>query len=834
MNHLVFFLNYAVNRLWHGGQRILIALLAVAFGVMSLITMASMADAIGRTMKNEPRTSLGGDLLISRGNNQFDLNALSMLETLQTAGEIDAYSPVSEWFTLLMRTEASGKARFISRGMGINPVVYPLVGSIEVAPNTAGTTSPAELLREKGTALITRDVAAQYNLKVGDQVRLAEADGSLLHQVLTIVGIATDTPTHDGQRLYYSLETTQALFGRSAVFDYAVIRTANPDAVGAQLEAAGWQVKPVPAPPPSVSFWSDVFTWTDLFDFMLRGAGVLGLLVGGIGIANTMQVMLAQRRKEIGILKTLGYSQRDMLLILLLEVGILALLGSLLGAAVAIVAGQALTQLFASITSLLVQWQFNPTLVVSGILIGIITTTLFAFYAILRTSRIRPSVIFRQEPSAEANKRQWLSALGFYALLAIPFAGVTSLIMGTAIEGVGILLVALGGLVGFTILLGVTTWILLRVMPTFRSNLLRIARNNMRKRMWSMLFAMIALFVGIFTVGFAMTIIQVSFDQFTARQDTSVSQNLLVYVDSTLAPSVEQALVDQGVTTVNRRYTARGLEMSIANQPIGTTLQARDTAWDIEIVEGAAFDSSEGVYVINYSSAAIGDELTIRLVDGTTRTLPIIGRYDYTVRSSLAANSEVPIVSRATMTALGIGQPQVTIYAIVDQAREAEIAQHIGELFPRSMTLTRADVTAEINKTFMSLLGFALAMAGLALLAGVMLIANVVSLAMIERRFEIGVMKAVGYTQQHIMALLALEYGLIGFIASVIGIAGVQVAIFLLAGLQNTARSLLIMNPVTALLILGFGMALTLTTALLSAWKPSHVRPLLILNEQAT
>ncbi len=230
----------------------------------------------------------------------------------------------------------------------------------------------------------------------------------------------------------------------------------------------------------------------------------------------------------------------------------------------------------------------------------------------------------------------------------------------------------------------------------------------------------------------------------------------------------------------------------------------------------------------------MGDEYTIQLRDGTTHTLRIAGHYKFSVQGTLLMGIGAPIVNRATLASLGIDQPQVTVYAIVDQKREADIAQQIGDQFPQTMTLTRTDVMGEINQTFTNLLGFAVAMAGLALLAGVMLIANVVSLSMIERRFEIGVMKSVGYTQRHIFVLLALEYGLIGFIASLMGILGVETVITLITLIQSAAKGILILNPITGLLILIFGIVLTLVTALVSAWKPAHIRPLLILNEQAS
>jgi putative ABC transport system permease protein len=557
------------------------------------------------------------------------------------------------------------------------------------------------------------------------------------------------------------------------------------------------------------------------FDFMLRGAGILGLMVGGIGIANTMQVLLARRREEIGVLKTLGYSGRDMIALFVLEAGLLGLFGSLIGALTALLIAQGLTGLFANITTLLVTPALDPALLVGGVLVGLVTTILFAGYAILRASRVRPTVIFRREAVETSGLRGVLGALAFYALLGVPFAVVTSLVLGSVVEGVGILLFALAGLVVLGIALGGGTWLILRMLPVFRFNLLRMARNNMRKRAFSMLFAMIALFAGIFALGFAATGIQNSLEQFEQRQTDDGGPNLAIYSGGDSIAQAVSLLEEAGAGMIDVRYET---PLVLDEERMG----ARDKAWDIEIVEGEPFGAG-GVYVWENSPLATGAAVDVTLPDGSTQSLTVAGRYRNQA-SDFRQQVTAPILHTATLADLGARPVQAHVFARVDPADQDVLAAQIGAALPAVMTLTRADLDAQIQAQFRNLFAFALALSALALLAGVMLVANVVSLALIERRYEIGVMKAVGYTRRHVLVTLALEYGLIGVIASAAGLIAVQITIALITLTQSAAEGILWMAPATALIVLALGVGLTLVTALLAAWGPAQVRPLAVLT----
>ncbi|HEY1350766.1 MAG TPA: FtsX-like permease family protein [Ktedonobacteraceae bacterium] len=120
------------------------------------------------------------------------------------------------------------------------------------------------------------------------------------------------------------------------------------------------------------------------------------------------------------------------------------------------------------------------------------------------------------------------------------------------------------------------------------------------------------------------------------------------------------------------------------------------------------------------------------------------------------------------------------------------------------------------------------AIAALSVIAALLIIANAVALAMLERRRELGILKAVGYTSSTIVGEVLIENGIVGavasFVATLLAAGGV-----VLLGRQVFSGSASL-EPMVVLALVGGSIVLAMLIATLVAWKAVHVRPLMVLR----
>ncbi|MBN1564072.1 MAG: FtsX-like permease family protein, partial [Anaerolineae bacterium] len=754
-----FYLHYTLRALRRGGQRTVLVIISVAFGVMALVTMQLLSAMITDALLGDPRVIRGGDITIDYQLDRYlSPDDLVQLDSLKADGRIDDYTLIARTFTMLIKPENGTKTAFVMYAQGVDPAVFPLIGEVKMREPDGADLAAA--ISTPGHIAVTRDMAADLDLAVGDSVLVT--DGlSGAPRPMTVGGVIEMMPDHLAKSVIYSLETAQLIANNSQVLTGAVLTVPGAGAIDAladELEWDGWHVMV------AHKFSQSQQKIRDIFNFGLKGAGMLALVVGGIGVANTMQVMLARRTTEIAVLKTLGYRQRHLLALFGLETVLVGIAGSLLGMIVALLLARPLMRGMEGTGIFLLTWQVDASVLISGALAGIATTVIFGFYAILRASAVRPAILLRQFSAARAWRR-WTAAMGVYAVLALPFSIVSTFIMGSVGQGLGVIAFALAGFLALGLIMGGALWLVTR-LPLPRIHLLTLARNNLKRQQLRLVFALIALFVGVVAIGFAVATISAAKTEFDDRLGSLDGPNLILFGQRDQDAAIQAALNRlDGVKAMHVHYPAElsALEVLIDEswQPLQLAwLDGRRydlPAWGLDLTGDAWGSAADGVYLPQalrsaYQGLQPGMALRLQGSTGIEQILTLAGFYDLVDDAYMNGDIQPSAIISHDMAA-ALSTPQATvIYEGEIQVSQIDAAtEHLGTAIPAAMVISAGDIRAVVQGILFSLLAFVITIAGFALVAGAILIANAVGLAMIERRREIGVMKAVGYTSRHVL-----------------------------------------------------------------------------------
>lgn len=816
LQRMRFYLRYALRSLRRDSTRTFLAGLSITFGVLSLVAMQLLAYAWMNGAMFDQRLQYGGDAIMeSRNSSQgFNDSDLAQMKTWQEQGLIADYSPLSNGSAAYLRTPSNGRVTFLRGAFGIDAATYPLTGHL-ILREPSGATA-ADVLKNPKDVLVTRDLADQRGLRLGDPVLLS---GDSIPIQLTVAGIVDATPTQQGASVFYSLETARLIENRQDVINRILINWGTaPDAERTIVDSP-YDVYVAVSREEIVESSST----TNLFDLMLTGSGVLGLLVGGLSVSNTLQVILARRKVEIAMLKTLGYRQADLMMLISLETGLIGLVGGLVGTLLGTQIARILLDMLASASSILMDSHPQPLIVVGGVVVGVLTAVVFGMQAILVSSATRPVQLLRDLPPNVSRGTQ-IGRLGLYGLMLIVFGLLVGIVLESPLEGV--LYVIGGGIIIVIIrtVFWVILWVTLR-QPLPLAPMLRLARANLRQKKMQASLILLALTAGAFSVSFAALVIYNTQSQLMQRRGSDEGYNLMVYAPPAGGEDAVREMVSQGAdaTYITEQVTGtlNGTAITIEGRA-GADLNS-----DMQYSGDWSDDENIAIlpeYQANYYT--VGDTLTLN-VSGQTQSVRLAGFY--TVNSNPMSFQVPPVIVPRQLVQRFEGIPlQTRVFGKFRVESLNQSTTTLGQTLTDMLVFSRADINDALVSQLQAFFTSAVSVAGLAFVAGGVLIANAAGLNIVERYRDIGIFKAVGYTSGHVLRAFLSEYGFLGTLAGLFGVSGAALAIVLLN--LSLAGGQLIIEPTILAGMLGFSVAIALLSAASIAWQPTRVRPLNVLR----
>ncbi|HLW01982.1 MAG TPA: FtsX-like permease family protein [Ktedonobacterales bacterium] len=897
-----FYWAYPTRALTRGGQRTLLAVFCIAVGVLAIVALQLVGNMVNNGLTDNIRATNGGDISVSNVFEPFtDQDIHPFFDQLQSQGQVSSYTAVAQ--NQAEGSDSSGNTQTYTLE-AVDPQVFPLeAASVEfVTPNNGSLAS----LLTGSDVVVTQSLLKTLGAQVGDRIDAHVGTRGVISA--HIVGAIKNTALFQGDTMLVSLAYYQGLSDSSnQPIGYPVIYVDVPGHSDAIASTVKTEIK-------NHLQGAEVTTTQDALQqakdqvqqirYFLQVIGLLALLIGGVGIINTMQVLLRRRQTEIAMLKTAGYHRRDLYLLFGVEAGLLGLIGGAVGAAAGVGVSFLVKGLVENAFSISLPAAIDPVTVGSGVAIGFFTALIFGLLPIVQASRIRPIAVLRglgERATSSAVLSIVLSlllavlffllalsilqnvavALGvvvggglFLLLLSLAFTLVAFLIsklpvperlswwflllvvvgllisavITAAIPAFGILFLALS-------LLGVVVVLLPR---NWKSNI-KMALRNIGRQKTRTSTTMVALFVGIFAIGLILVLgqnIESSINTFIAK---TVTYNSFILAGHNDKAKVDQALSQvSGVQKELVNSEALGTPTLINGIPIGQFLQGVDLngtngpppllyfdgIQGYDLTQGPIANltvtngrnlgpqdaNSMNVLVSEFTARApfhlkLNDQITLVSSDKKhTVTVTVVGFYPLS-----AVNIGLGIYGANSLADMLSGGNSSYIYSLqVDPSQAHQILNHVQKVVPSVSVFNLADLLAGVISLLNNVIVMMTAISSLAMFAGLIIIANAVALAMLERRRELGILKAVGYTSRSVLSEVLMENGVVGFTGAVLAMLLVTLATVVLAKLVFK-----ITLGVSAPIVLGIVLATAVVCMLIAglvAWSATRVRPLAVLR----
>ena len=551
---------------------------------------------------------------------------------------------------------------------------------------------------------------------------------------------------------------------------------------------------------------------TDVMGAILLGFGAVALATAAIVIANTFTITLAQRQRELALLRAVGAVKGQVRLTVILEALALGLLASLLGVAVGIVGAQGLVMLAGQfdLGLPLPAWvTVSATSVLVPLLIGVVVTVLASLWPAVRATRVSPLAALRPAGEVQDTRRVGWVRLGIGALLvavgvaAMVFAAtsrdIISGVLGGLVSFVGILVVAIVLVPAAVRLLGLGARAL--GVPG------RLAVDNAVRNPGRAAATSAALLVGVTLI--TMTSVGAASAERTALGEIDAAYAIDFVVEGSSEYVEPEASVDQPTdkpVAGPRDEPEEGMQddagqvIPVPLQPglqprlqaiseveiarvVDTTYLAMDQQWAPGMA--MALDPQRDSDVVR------GSELSA-LVPGTlglsTSMLAMHGLEagDVIPVHGLAGSKDLRVVQLAVGYAMAIhvddlaqlggsGEgvaPGAALIQLTDDADPAGALSAINDVIKDDGLWVTGSATdrAVIGQVLMVLVLVTTGLLGVAVIIAVVGIANTLSLSVIERHREHALLRGLGLTRGQMQRMLLVEGVLLALVSAVIGL----------------------------------------------------------------
>jgi putative ABC transport system permease protein len=764
--------------------------LAIVLGVSFVAGTYVLTDTISATFDNLFKQVTQGIDVAVRTNATFSSQGMETREPMPASvlNQVRAVDGVR-----VAEGNVTGYAQFVGKdGKPVTTGGAPTLGVSFAAdtPFTAGSEIRAGRLPSgPGEVAMDARTAEDAGFRVGDRVKVLFQGPARTFTIVGIVGFGQADNLGGATLAGFDLPTAQRVLNREGEFDEIDV-AAEPgvtpeqlrDRIRAALPATYEVLTGEELAADQAAAINDTigqFLGTALLAFAF-----VALLVGGFLIFNTFSIIVAQRTRELALLRCLGASRRQVLGSVLLESVLVAIVASLVGLGLGVLIALGLRALLSGFLGADLPstgTRLLPRTVIVALLVGLVVTVLSALLPARKATRVPPVAALQPEtvvaPTGFRRRRVVIGVL-------ITAVGVALLLAGLfRSEGNRLVNVASGAVVvffGVAILSPLVARPLAQAIgwPFARAFRLpgNLARQNAMRNPRRTASTAAALMIGLALVAFV-SIFAASIKSSTAKTlEESVSADYILSTDNFQPFSTEVAkrLAEQpqleavaaarfGIWKLNG---ATKQLQAVDPVAYGKVVRTEVTSGSLDAMAGGGLAVKDTVAEAN--GWTVGETVAMEFPRGVQQ-VPVRAIYkdnslngDYLLSLRNYERGYTDQLDSQVLVKAAPGVDPATSRAAIDR-----VVADFPNVTVRDQAEFRAETTRQINQIinlFYSLLG-------LAILIALFGIVNTLALSIFERVRELGLLRAVGATRRQLRSMIRWEAVIIAILGAVLGLA---------------------------------------------------------------
>lgn len=646
------------------------------------------------------------------------------------------------------------------------------------------------------------ETAKKYHFHIGQSVRVLFMGGNVAS--FTITGIAQygSSDTLAGVTFAaFTLPTAQLAFGKTGEFDHIDV-LAKPGADKQVVQAAIAR-----ALPPGVEVvtgqtvaneqTTSINQALGFFSTALLVFAFIALFVGAFTIFNTFSITVGQRTRELGLLRAVGASRRQVFRSVLGEAAITGAFASLVGTALGLLAALGLEGLMSALGFTLPSGPlvFEARTLIVSLAVGIGVTVVSAMAPARRAVHVAPVVAIsdRQEATTVRHAR-WLGLTVASRVLGIALIVLGLVVHQVALVGLGVAAFFVGLAMVLPSIARPLSAAIGRPIASALGTPGKLGRANSMRNPTRTAQTASALMVGVALVS-AMAVFGASVSSSaTASIDQAIRADLLVTAKSSGSGSFSRSLATQlsrlrGVTASLVVYGGQFQVRQSLEHLKGVPSQGFGPTVDLRVKEGSTAALAAGELLIDSSTAksdhlSLGSTVRVKFAKTGPGMMRIGGIYKDNALIGSYLVGEGFFVSHfhnpqpgAVLLDAGGGAAGV--------ARLQDAVERVLTNYPTVQVQTRSQFEKSQLSSVNQLLTLVYALLALAVVIALIGVVNTLVLSVFERTREIGLLRAVGMRRAQVRSMVRSESVILSLFGAVVGIViGTLMGVALVASLS--------------------------------------------------